>query len=68
MKDYLSIKKRAKDRLYSALIMLEQYNFEQGLEWGKDGVDPIKGNSKIEWLDKCQNIVRDYIDKKWGEK
>ena len=66
MRDYRSIKKRAKDRLYSALIMLEQYNFEEGMEWGKEGIDPIKGNSKIKWLNKCQDIVRNYIDEKWG--
>ena len=68
MKDYKSIKNRSAKRLYSALIMLEQYNFEEGLEWGKDGIDPIKGNSKIKWLQKSQDIIRNYIDKKWGEK
>lgn len=66
MRDYISIKKRAKNRLFSALIMLEQYNFTEGLEWGKPGIDPIKGNSRIKRLSRCQDIVRNYINEKWG--
>lgn len=66
MHNYTYYKTEAKTRLSAALAMLELYTFKEGLEWGKDGVNPVKGNTRTHWLKKCEDIVKKYINEKWG--
>lgn len=66
MYNYTYYKNEAKTRLGAALAMLEQYTFREGLEWGKDGINPIEGNTRTKQLKKCEDIIRKYINEKWG--